>query len=43
MEIPDLGTMTVAEWGTVIRMHTLGHVDQAFDIMRNREFVPEGF
>ena len=43
VEIPDLGTMTVREWATIIRMHTLGHVDQAFDIMRNREFAPEGF
>jgi hypothetical protein len=42
VEIPDLGTMTVREWGTIIRMHTLGHVDQAFEIMRNREFVPVG-
>ena len=43
VEIPDLGTMTVSEWSGIIRMHTLGHVDQAFEIMRNREFVPEGF
>jgi hypothetical protein len=43
VEIPDLGTMTVREWAGVIRMHTLGHVDQAFEIMHNREFAPEGF
>jgi hypothetical protein len=43
VEIPDLGTMTVREWAGIIRMHTLGHVDQAFEIMRNREFLPEGF
>jgi hypothetical protein len=43
VEIPDLGTMTVREWASIIRMHTLGHVDQAFEIMRNREFAPEGF
>lgn len=42
VEIPDLGTMTVREWNGIIRMHTLGHVDQAFEIMRNREFAPEG-
>jgi hypothetical protein len=35
--------MTVTEWAGIIRMHTLGHVDQAFEIMRNREFLPEGF
>ncbi len=43
VEIPDLGTMTVSEWAAIIRMHTLGHVDQAFEIMHNREFAPEGF
>lgn len=43
VEIPDLGTMTAGEWNTIIRMHTLSHVDQAFEIMRNREFLPEGF
>jgi hypothetical protein len=43
VEIPDLGTMTASEWNTIIRMHTLSHVDQAFEIMRNREFAPEGF
>ena len=43
VEIPDLGTMTVREWATIIRMHTLGHVDQAFDIMHDRGFAPEGF
>ena len=43
VEIPDLGKMTAKEWAGIIRMHTLGHVDQAFEIMRNREFIPEGF
>ena len=43
VEIPDLGTMTVSEWAGIIRIHTLGHVDQAFEIMHNREFAPEGF
>ena len=44
VEIPDLGTRPVSEWtGVIIPMHTLGHVDQAFEIMRNREFAPEGF
>lgn len=43
VEIPDLGTMTASEWNTIIRMHTMSHVDQAFEIMANREFLPEGF
>lgn len=40
--IPDLGTMTVAEWTPLIIGHAAGHVDQAFDIMRDRGFAPEG-
>jgi hypothetical protein len=43
VEIPDLGTRTVGEWAGIIRLHTLGHVDQAFEIMHDREFAPEGF
>ena len=31
VEIPDLGTMTVAEWTPIIVGHLAGHVDQAFD------------
>jgi hypothetical protein len=42
VEIPDLGTMTVEEWSPLIIGHASGHVDQAFEIMRNREFAPEG-
>ena len=42
VEIPDLGTMTVAEWITVIAGHLTSHVDQAFAIMTDREFLPEG-
>lgn len=42
VEIPDLGTMTVAAWMPLIVGHASGHVDQAFDIMRDREFAPEG-
>lgn len=41
VEIPDLGTMTVLEWTPAIIGHASGHVDQAFEIMRNREFAPE--
>lgn len=42
VEIPDLGTMTVADWSPLIIGHAAGHVDQAFDIMRDRAFAPEG-
>ena len=42
VEIPDLGTMTVEEWSPLIIGHATGHVEQAFEIMRNREFAPEG-
>jgi len=42
VEIPDLGTMTVAEWTPLIAGHLTGHVDQAFAIMTDREFLPEG-
>ena len=40
--IPDLGTMTVEEWSPLIIGHASGHTDQAFEIMRDREFAPEG-
>ena len=42
VEIPDLGTMTVEQWTPLIVGHAAGHVEQAFEIMRNREFLPEG-
>jgi uncharacterized damage-inducible protein DinB len=42
VEIPDLGTMTVAQWTPLIVGHLSGHVDQAFAIMTDREFLPEG-
>lgn len=40
--IPDLGTMTVEEWAPLIIGHASGHAEQAFEIMRDREFAPEG-
>ena len=43
MEIPDLGTMTVAEWTPIITGHLASHVDQAFGIMHDREVAPEGW
>ena len=42
VEIPDLGTLKVAEWTPLIAGHLTGHVDQAFAIMSDREFLPEG-
>jgi hypothetical protein len=42
VEIPDLGTMLVSEWTPLIAGHLSGHVDQAFAIMTDREFLPEG-
>lgn len=40
--IPDLGTMSVEEWTPLIIGHAAGHAEQAFEIMRDREFAPEG-
>lgn len=40
--IPDLGTMTVREWSPLIIGHAWGHAEQAFEIMRDRGFAPEG-
>ncbi|MGQ0574240.1 MAG: DinB family protein [Pseudonocardia sp.] len=42
VEIPDLGTLTVAEWTPLIIGHVTGHVEQTFAIMRDREFAPAG-
>ena len=42
VEIPDLGTLTIGEWTPLIVGHMTGHVDQAFDIMADRGFTPEG-
>ncbi|MXG91824.1 DinB family protein [Nocardioides flavescens] len=42
IEIPDLGTMTVEEWSPLIIGHASSHTEQAFEIMRDREFAPEG-
>jgi uncharacterized damage-inducible protein DinB len=37
--IPDLGTMTIEEWSPLIIGHAAGHVDQALEIMRDRELA----
>lgn len=42
VEIPDLGRLTVREWTPIITGHVESHVEQAFDIMRDRAFLPEG-
>jgi hypothetical protein len=34
--------MTVAEWTPIITGHLAHHVGQPIDIMRDREFLPEG-
>lgn len=39
VEIPDLGTLTVAEWTPLIIGHAGGHVDQALAILRDRAVV----
>ena len=42
VEIPDLGTMTVAEWTPLIVGHLQSHVAQAEDILRSRDAHPDG-
>lgn len=42
VEIPDLGTMTVREWTPLIIGHLTGHVDQAVEILRDRDALPAG-
>lgn len=42
VEIPDLGTMTVEGWSPLIIGHASSHTEQAFEIMRDRGFAPEG-
>lgn len=42
VEIPDLGTMTVAEWTPLIIGHLTSHVDQAIEILRDRDAMPVG-
>lgn len=40
VEIPDLGTMTVAEWTPLILGHAIGHVEQTLDVLRSRGALP---
>ena len=36
VEIPDLGTLTMAAWTPPVLGHAAGHCDQALDVLRNR-------
>jgi uncharacterized damage-inducible protein DinB len=42
VEIPDLGTMTVADWIPLIVGHLTGHAEQALVVLRDRGALPEG-
>ena len=42
VEIPDLGTMTVADWTPLIIGHITGHATQALDVLRDRGALAEG-
>jgi uncharacterized damage-inducible protein DinB len=42
VEIPDLGTMTVAEWTPLVLGHLSSHVEQAVEILHDRDAYPEG-
>ena len=41
VEIPDLGTKTAADWIPIIVGHLTGHVDQALDVLRSRDALPQ--
>lgn len=40
VEIPDLGTMTIAEWTPLIIGHLVMHVGQAEEILTDRDAMP---
>ncbi len=42
VEIPDLGTMSIAAWTPLIVGHLQSHVAQAEDILRSRHAHPDG-
>lgn len=42
IEIPDLGTLTVAEWTPPILGHAAGHAEQALDVLRDRGALAQG-
>ena len=41
VEIPDLGTMTIAEWTPIITGHRASHTQQAIEILTNRNAMPQ--
>ena len=43
LEIPDLGTMTIAEWAPLIAGHLVMHTGQAEEVLTNRHAMPAGF
>ena len=43
IEIPDLGTMTIAEWAPIIAGHLTMHTGQAEEVLTNRQAMPSGF
>jgi len=43
VEIPDLGTLSIADWTPLIVGHLVGHVEQGFAVMHDRNFAPAGF
>ena len=42
VEIPDLGTRTIADWAGIIDGHLTGHVEQALDVLRDRGVAAPG-
>lgn len=42
VEIPDLGTMTVAEWTPLIMGHFTGHLQDVIDTLDSRGALPGG-
>ena len=42
VQIPDLGTKTVLDWTSIIVGHLTGHAEQAIDVLRSRDALPQG-
>jgi uncharacterized damage-inducible protein DinB len=42
VEIPDLGTMTIADWTPIITDHLISHTQQAIEILTDRNVLPAG-
>ena len=41
VEVPDLGTRTVAQWSPLVVGHLTGHVDQVLQVLRSRGALTE--